>query len=121
MTEEQKKKCHVIIHSMAAAAATGNAVPVPGLGVAVDTITMATMAMSLASILGGSITQEVAKGMAVTALKETMLKQPIKVLTKELSKLIPVLGQVVSPSVSVVIIEAAGWALANDMDKKINK
>ncbi len=49
-----------------------------------------------------------------------MLKQPIKVLTKELSKLVPFLGQVVGPAISVGMIEAAGWALANDMAVKFN-
>lgn len=120
MTPEQQNKCHVIIHAAAVAAGGGNAVPVPGLGIAVDVATMAAMATSLATVFGGSITEEVAKGLAVTALKDTVLKQPMKVIAKELSKLVPGLGQVVAPLVSVVIIEAAGWALANDMDKRSN-
>ena len=44
-----------------------------------------------------------------------MLKQPIKTVAKELSKLIPGLGQIVAPSVSVAMLEAAGWCLAEDM------
>lgn len=44
MTPAQRKKCHAIIHSHAVAAAAGNAVPIPGLGVAVDLVTMSTMA-----------------------------------------------------------------------------
>ena len=31
MTEEQRNKCHMIIHGHAVAAGAGNAVPVPGL------------------------------------------------------------------------------------------
>ena len=38
-----------------------------------------------------------------------MLRQPIRVATEELSKLIPGLGQIVAPSISVAMIEAAGW------------
>ena len=120
MTPEQESKCHKIIHAAAAGAGAGNLIPIPGTGIAADVIAMSMMAMSLASIFGGSITEEVAKGLAVTALKDTMLKQPIKVLTKELSKMIPWLGQVVGPAISVGIIEAAGWALANDMAVKFN-
>ena len=36
MTEDQKKRCQKIIHAHAATAAAGNAVPVPGLGVALE-------------------------------------------------------------------------------------
>ncbi len=120
MTGDQEKKCHAIIHTAAVSAGAGNLVPIPGTGIAADTIAMAVMAMSLASVLGGSLTEEVAKGMAITALKSTMLKQPIKIIAKELSKLIPILGQIFAPTVSFAIIEAAGWALANDMDRKFN-
>ena len=45
MTPEQRDRCSTIIHTHAAAAAAGNAIPVPGLGFAADTITMTTMAM----------------------------------------------------------------------------
>lgn len=118
MTEDQKKKCHVIIHSHAAAAAAGNAFPVPGLGVAVDLITMATMTTVLCAVFGGNISTEAAKTMAIAALKNTALKQPIRTLTKELSKLVPGLGQVVAPSIAVVMLEAAGWILAGELEKK---
>ena len=53
-------------------------------------------------------------------MKKTMLKQPMKVVTKELSKLIPFLGQVVAPAVSVAMLEAAGWCMAEEMAAKRN-
>lgn len=121
MTDDQKTKCHAIIHSHAVAAAAGNAVPVPGLGLAADLVTMTTMTMSLCAVFGGNISQEAAKTLAIAALKNTMLKQPIKTLTKELSKLVPGLGQVVAPSIAVVMIEAAGWVLATDLEKKFGQ
>lgn len=121
MNESQKKKCHAIIHSHAVAAAAGNAVPVPGLGIAADTLTMATMTMSLCAVFGGNISQEAAKTLAIAAMKNTMLKQPIRTLTKELSKLAPGLGQVVAPSIAVVMIEAAGWILAEELEAKLKK
>lgn len=120
MTAAQESKCHKIIHTAAVGAGAGNFIPVPGTGIAADMVAMSMMSMSLASVFGGSLTEEVAKGMAVAALKNTMLKQPIKVLTKELSKFVPFLGQVVGPAISVGMIESAGWALANDMAVKFN-
>lgn len=118
MTEDQKTKCHAIIHGHAIAAAASNAVPVPGLGVAADLITMTTMTMGLCSVFGGNVTESAAKTMAIAALKSTMLRQPIRVATKELSKLIPGLGQIVAPSISVAMIEAAGWTLAEELAAK---
>lgn len=60
MTEDQESKCHKIIHSHAVAGAAGNAVPVPGLGIATDMVTMTTMTMSLCAVFGGSLTEEAA-------------------------------------------------------------
>jgi uncharacterized protein (DUF697 family) len=120
MTEDQEKKCHAIIHAHAVAAAGGNAVPVPGLGIAVDMVTMTTLAMSLCAVFGGSMQQEAAKTLAIAAMKNTMLKAPIKTLARELSKLIPGLGQVVAPSISIVMIEAAGWTLAKELEAKFS-
>ena len=120
MTSEQEKKCHGIIHTAAVAAGAGNFLPIPGLGVAADMTTITCMTMGLVGVFGGNLTEEAAKGIAIAAIKNTMLKQPIKTLTKELSKFIPVLGQIVAPSISVTMIEAAGWSIAKQLDNKIN-
>jgi len=116
VTPEQERKCHAIIHSHAAAAAAGNVVPVPGAGIAADMVVMTTMTMSLCAVFGGEITKEAAKTLAIATMKNTMLKQPIKTMTKELSKIIPVLGQIVAPSISVVMLEATGWTLAKELE-----
>ena len=120
MTEEQKKKCHAIIHSCAVACGAGNVAPVPGLGIAADMIAMTAMTMSLAGVFGGDIPKKVAEGIAIAAIKRTVLKQPIKTAAKELSKLIPILGQIVAPSISIVMIEAAGWAIAKGLENKFS-
>lgn len=120
MDESTKTKCHAIIHSAAIGCGAGNCIPIPGTGLAADLVAMTAMTMSLASLLGGSITEEVAKGLAIAALKKQVLKQPIKTLGKELSKLVPGLGQVVGPAVSITMIEAAGWSIANELDREIN-
>ena len=118
MEENNKQRCHRIIHTHAVTAAVGNAVSVPGMGFAADTVTMTAMAMSLAAVFGADIPESVAKGMAVTAIKRQVLKQPLKMLAKELSKLVPGLGQVVAPTISFAMLEAAGWAMANEMERK---
>ena len=116
MTNEQNRKCHAIIHSFAVAAAGGNAVPVPGLGCAVDTVAMTGMCTSLAAVFGQDIQKEVARGLAIAALKRTLLKRPIKVIARELSKLIPGLGMIVAPTISAGLVEAAGWSLINELE-----
>ncbi|MCT1398092.1 hypothetical protein M4D81_03640 [Paenibacillus sp. p3-SID867] len=118
MTSDQEKKCHAIIHTSAIGAGGGNLIPVPGVGIAADIVAMTTMTMSLAGVFGGNLTEEAAKGIAITAIKNTMLKQPIKTLTKELSKFVPFLGQVVAPTISITMIEAAGWSIAKELDRK---
>lgn len=118
MTPEQESRCHKIIHAHAAMAAAGNAVPVPGLGIATDLVTMTTMCTSLCAVFGGNMTEAAAKAMAISAIKNTMLKQPIKTMAKELSKLIPGLGSIVAPTVSVALLEAAGWTLAKELEQK---
>ncbi|WP_349618221.1 hypothetical protein, partial [Azotobacter salinestris] len=118
MTEEQNTKCHAIIHSAAVAAGAGNLIPVPGTGVAADMVAMTAMTISLASVLDGNLSEEAARGLAIAAIKNTMLKQPIKTLAKELSKLIPLLGQLVAPAISVILIEAAGWSIAEELARK---
>lgn len=91
--------------------------PVPGLGIATDMVAMTTMTMSLCAVFGGNIKEEAAKTLAIAAIKNTMLKQPMKVLAKELSKLVPGLGQIVAPSITIVMLEAAGWVLATELEQ----
>ena len=87
MTPDQESKCHKIIHSHAIAAAAGNAIPVPGLGIATDMVTMTTMCTSLCAVFGGNMTEAAAKAMAIAAIKNTMLKQPIKNNSKRIVKI----------------------------------
>lgn len=120
MTYDQETKCHAIIHSFSVAAGAGNAVPVPGLGLAADTTAMVGMTLALCNVFGGNVTESMAKTMAISALKNTMLKQPIKTLTKELAKFFPIVGSMVSPTISIGLMEAAGWLLADELDKKFS-
>lgn len=121
MTEDQEIRCHAIIHSAAVAAGSGNAVPVPVLGLAADTAALVGMAIGLAAVFGQSIPECAAKAMAIDALKKTLLKQPVKVIAKELSKIIPFFGSVFAATVSVGLVEAAGWTLAGDFERAAQK
>ncbi len=121
MTETQKNECHAIIHSHAAICCGGNLVPIPGVGIAADLVTMTTMACALAGVFGGSITESAGKAIAIAAIKRTVLKQPLKTLTKEAAKIVPILGWIVSATVSVSMIEAAGWAMANELDARFGE
>lgn len=121
MDESTKAKCHTIIHSAAIGCAAGNFAPTPGIGIAADVVAMTTMTMSLASLLGGDISAEAAKGLVITELKKQTLKKPLKIIAKEASKVIPGLGQVVAPSFSFAMIEAVGWEIAKKLDRKINR
>jgi len=116
MTDSEKTKCHAIIHSHAVMAGAGNLLPIPGTGLAADTVTMTTMAMALAGVFGGSIPESVARNMAVNAIIAAVKQNAVKTLVKEVSKVVPVLGQIISPSISVAMLESAGWSLANQLD-----
>ena len=121
ITDSERSKCKKIIHGHAAAAAAGNLVPVPMVGLATDTVTMTTMAMALAAVFGGSITEAVAKNMAINAIVATIKKQPVKVIAKEISKVVPIVGQLVAPSISVAMLEAAGWLLVDEFVSERDK
>ena len=115
MTEQEKSKCQKIIHGHAMAAAAGNLVPIPGVGLAADTVTMTTMALALSAVFGGSVTESVAKNMAINSIVATIKKQPVRVIAKEISKVVPFVGSLVAPTISVAMLEAAGWLLAEQL------
>ena len=118
MTESQKKKCHAIIHTGAIAAGAGNCSPIPGTGLAADTVALTTMACSLAAVFGVDPSKAAARGIALAAIKKQLLKSPLKALVKEISKLWIFGGQAVSATISIAMVEAAGWSIANDFDRQ---
>ena len=117
MTDEERGKCHWIIHTAAVATASTSFAPVPGLGVAADMTAMATMAVSLAAVFGQELTTAMAGGLAYGMMKKTICEQPKKYLKKELAKVIPFWGQAISAGISVALTEAAGWQLAESFDR----
>lgn len=109
-------KCHAIIHAAAVASGAGNAIPIPGTGLAADSIALTGMAVALATLFGKNLTKSAASAMAVTALKEQFLSHPLKFFGKELSKLVPFGGQALSAMVSAGLVEAAGWSLVKQFE-----
>lgn len=118
MTEAERSRCHAVIHSHALAAGAGNVIPAPGAGFAFDAIAITSMTAALCSIFGGDIGKETTRSLGIAALKNTMLKAPLRTATKELTKLLPFAGQAVAPALSVSLLEAAGWSLARELDAR---
>jgi len=116
MTNEQRVQCHAIIHAAAVAAGGSNAVPVPVLGVAADMAALVGMAVGLASVFGECLTEDAAKKMSIEALKRALLDHPVKVLSKELVKIIPFFGSVYAATVSVGLVETAGWNMVSELE-----
>lgn len=110
----------MIIHSHAVLAGAGNIIPIPGTGAAADIVTMTTMAIALSKVFGDAISKNAAECMVIAAVKRTLLKQPIRIISKEISKVIPFLGVVVAPAVSAAMVESVGWTLAKELAEKTN-
>ena len=113
MTDEQKSKCHAIIHGHAAASGAGNAIPVPGLDVAADIATLTTMTMALGAVFGQNITADLAKNLVIAQIKKQMLAR----VTKSVVKLIPIFGWIAGPAMGIAMTEATGWEVANRLSK----
>lgn len=118
MTDEEHEQCHIIINNCVVDAGYGNAIPVPGTGVAVDIIAMTAMTVNLARVFGFNMPDNDAKELVITTIKQTMLDQPLKTITKELVKLPPGLGTAFSSTIRIAVIEAAGWAIAEELGKR---
>lgn len=117
MTNEQKNKCHAIIHASSVIDGAGNLSPIPATGFAADIVAFTSMTMALAAVFHKDLEKSTAKAIAIAALKKQILKQPMKTITKEATKVIPYGGQVISCAISVAIAEAAGWAIAYDLEQ----
>ena len=108
MNSQQKSACHKIIHAAAAASASSTLIPVPLTGFAVDAAVMVAMVMNLARVfhLDTTVNEDLAKGLAIAALKKQLLKHPVKYLTREFSKTLPMAGTAISGGLSLMLTEA---------------
>ena len=134
MSSSQKNKCHMIIHTAAAAAAAVSAVPIPGTGVAADLGALSGMVIGLSEVfdcsleemvilLGKKIGMEAAKKASVKGLKEVakiiakefIKEEGKKVAAAEFVKYVPGLGNAAAAALSVASIENMGWKLADEL------
>ena len=115
MTRQQEERCHQIIHSHAVACTAANAIPIPGLNIAADITTLTTMTMALGAVFGESVTKEYAKNLVIVTLKNSAFQ----IATQSIIKLIPVVGWVVGPMMSLGMIEQAGWELAKRLSNGV--
>lgn len=123
MTRKQKKKCHAIIHTASAAAATIGAglAQLPGSDNAAIVPIQVTMIISLGAVFGMSLDKSTAKATLATMTATTAGRG----ISQFLVGWIPGFGNALNASTAAALTEAIGWAIANDFknnspDKKQN-
>lgn len=112
MDEEQKKKCHQIIHTASTLAGGVGAglAQIPLSDNAVIIPIQTTMTVALGSVFGMKLTKSAATATAATALASTVGRGTSQVLVGW----IPGYGNVINASTAAAITEAVGWHIANE-------
>lgn len=119
MTEKQREKCHVIIHT---ATASGGAVAagmaqIPGSDIPVLIGIEVAMVISLGGVFGISLTESSAKSVVLTATATFAGRG----LTQALVGWIPGFGNLINASTAIALIETMGWAISHDFDNGGNR
>lgn len=114
MTDEQRKKCHAIIHtaSVAAAGVGGGMAQIPGSDNAVLTPIQLTMTISLGRVFHVELTDSAAKA-AISSVAASTVGRTI---SQFLVGWIPGFGNAINATTAASLTEAMGWALAKDFD-----
>lgn len=110
MTCKQLTDCNLAIHTASVAAAASGAIPLPGVDAVPISAAQITMVIALGKVFGQKLTESAAKGI-IGATASTFLG-------RNLVKMIPVAGWIVSAAVAAGITEAIGWTIAVDLAKK---
>ncbi len=113
MTEKQIGQCNAAIHTASVAAGAGGAIPIPVADAIPISAAQVTMVIALGKIFDQEITSAAAKG-AIAAAASTFVG-------RNLIKLIPIAGWIVSAGVAAGVTEAIGWTIAVDMAKNYRK
>jgi len=119
MTDEQRTKCHAIIH--AAAAASGGV----GAGLAQlpcsDSLAIipiqVSMCLSLGAVFGIRLNQSTAEATLATATA-TMAGRGI---SQVLIGWLPVVGNIINATTAASVTEIIGWGVASDFDNSIEE
>lgn len=115
MTDDQRQKCHVIIHtaSTATAAVGAGLAQLPLTDHAVIVPIQVTMIVSLGAVFDVHVTDSVAKGIALGMAAFFVGRAASQILLGW----IPVLGNAINAATAAGITEAMGWAVANKFAK----
>lgn len=115
MTNQQKKKCHAIIHTASASAATVGAglAQLPGSDNAIIVPIQITMIISLGSVFG----KRLSKSAAAASLATATATVAGRAISQFFLGWIPVLGNAINATTAAGITETIGWAIASDFDK----
>ena len=115
MTDEQRAKCHAIIHSAsaAAAAAGGGLAQLPGSDNAIITPIQLTMTISLGKVFNVTLGEASAKAAIGSVAASTIGRTVSQVLVGW----IPGIGNAINATTAASITEALGWAIAKEFDE----
>lgn len=116
MTEEQRKKCHGIIHtaSVAAGGVGAGLAQIPGSDNAIITPIQLTMTVSLGKVFGIELTESAAKAAVASVAASTVGRT----VSQFLIGWIPGVGNVINASTAASLTEAMGWMLANEFAER---
>lgn len=113
MTKKQMDECNIAIHTASVAAAASGIIPLPGVDAVPISAAQITMVLALGKVFNQKITDSAAKGI-IGAAASTFIG-------RNLIKIIPVAGWVVSAAVAAGVTEAIGWSIAADFAKMYKK
>lgn len=109
MTKKQISQCNAAIHTASVAAGASGAIPIPIADAIPISAAQVTMVVVIGKIFDQEITSSAAKA-AIAAAASTFVG-------RNLIKLIPIAGWIVSAGVAAGVTEAIGWTIAVDMAK----
>ncbi|MDR1217163.1 MAG: GTP-binding protein [Oscillospiraceae bacterium] len=110
MSDEQKKKCHKIIHTATVASGAAGAIPIP----LSDTIPISAAQITMIIALGKVFDFEIGKSAVKSIIGVGLASQAGRAIVSSVLKIIPGVGSVVGAATAVAITEALGWLVADD-------
>ena len=113
MTQDQIIKVNAAIHTASVASGAAGAIPIPIADAVPITTAQVTMVLALGKIFDQELTDSAAKGI-IGAAASTFIGRNVV-------KLIPIAGWIVSAAVAAGVTEAIGWTVAVDFAKNARK
>jgi uncharacterized protein (DUF697 family) len=117
MTDEQKKQCHIIIHTAALAAGAAGAIPIPIADAIPIGAAQITMIVSLGKVFGLTVSKSVAEEIGGVSLATSGGRFVAANLLKAIPKAIPVVGSAICAAIAAGLTETLGWMVADDFHK----